>query len=441
MTRREFIHSVTAAGGLGLALRASGNDAENAFQPPRRFLLSNQGCGRATGYAEAPKIITLGNRTHVAWLDSPSEGFRARVRTSGDWSDTFTLGEAHDNHGGPAITADSKGFLHAVYGPHHDPFRYRRSKRPNDASDWEPEVEFGERCTYPTLICGPEDTLYLTCRRSFSDKPWRVELWIKEPERLWSGATPIAQARYPGYAHFQESLAWGLDHGTLHYACRFHEKTDSEAYGRIQTVGYMRSDDFGETWHRADGTRIESPATAETLDVLASGGVNVGRALRAGAMAVDARGTPHLVYSIQEEDRGHSYIASPTRNGEWSRVELNRSLPEKWADWDLIMAGGLTFNQDGHLFIAATLQDPKRDEKSWGHPSSEVVELAGPSTEEGFSFRHLSKADFQRAHWLPNIERPIGHNRVPKRPGIIYTAGPPGENNSELLSNEVYWVG
>src|SRR3954471_14400715 len=90
----------------------------------RGFLLSSSGSGRATGYAEASKIVTLGDRTHVAWLDATREGFRVRIRTldqkTGTWSATATVGEAQDNHGGPGLTADSKGFLHLIYGPHHE---------------------------------------------------------------------------------------------------------------------------------------------------------------------------------------------------------------------------------------------------------------------------------------------------------------------------------
>ena len=96
-----------------------------------------------------------------------------RVRTldrrTGDWSPTATVGEAYDNHGGPALTIDSSGFLHIVYYPHHHAMRYRKSKRPNDASEWGEEVLIGEGLTYPTFVCGQDDTLYLSGRRRFRD--------------------------------------------------------------------------------------------------------------------------------------------------------------------------------------------------------------------------------------------------------------------------------
>lgn len=442
MKRRAFLQTV-AAGSVSAAgfpcLTAS--DAVKADDEP--FLLSRQGCGRATGYAESNKIVTLDGRTHAVWLDSPPEGFRARIRTldrrRGAWSPTYTLGPAHDNHGGPALTVDSEGFLHVVYYPHHHAMRYRRSKRPNDASEWEDEIRFGERLTYPTLVCGPDDTLYLTARRSFSGRPWQVELWKRPPRGTWQRAGTILRSRYPGYAHFQESLAWGPDHRTLHLCCRFHEKTDRDAYGRLQTVGYLVSRDFGKSWQRRDGSTVSLPATAETAEVLASGGVDVGRVLRAGALAVDGSGRPHMIYAVEENGQAKTLVARPDGEGGWKRTVLNDFLPEDRSAWKLILPGGLTFDDQDNLIATAMLQRPDAEGASWGNPTNEVVQFRSPGAGQEFSFAMVSRPDPAVAHWLPNIERATGHNAVPSRPGILYTAGSPGEKNTELLSNKVFF--
>ena len=57
--------------------------------------------------------------------------------------------------------------------------------RPGDATEWEDEVHFGERLTYPTLVCGADNTLGLSARRSFADRPWEVELWERPPGARW----------------------------------------------------------------------------------------------------------------------------------------------------------------------------------------------------------------------------------------------------------------
>lgn len=444
MKRRRFLQAVTAGSIAALVCPSTHlKAAETSIGPETPLQLSDQGCGRATGYAEANKIVTVGDKTHVAWLDSPPEGFRVRIKTldrsAGQWSPTYTVGEAYDNHGGPALTVDSRGFLHVAYYPHHHPFRYRKSKRPNDASEWEDEVQFGARCTYPTLVCGADDTLYFTCRRSFSDKPWQVELWTKRPDGDWQGPTPIVRSRHKGYAHFQESLSWSPDGRSLHFCCRFHEKSDRGAYGRLQTVAYMVSHDSGHSWQRSDGSPIKTPATAEDLDVLARGGVDHERILRAGAMAVDRSGKPHVVFSVRESGQERAMLAVPDSAGQWHRTDLSKTLSEQWKSWDLGFAGGVTFVPGGKMAIAATIQKAKAGEETWGHGSNEVVQFISTDGGKTFSFELVSKPDASVSHWLPNIERATGHNTVPDRPSIIYTAGSAGKKNTDLLSNGVYW--
>mgnify|MGYP004240982553 CR=1 FL=1 len=64
------------------------------------FLLSSNGCGRATAYAATNKIVTAGSKTHASWLDSEGGRFWVRIRTYDHttklWSPTYTIGEAYD---------------------------------------------------------------------------------------------------------------------------------------------------------------------------------------------------------------------------------------------------------------------------------------------------------------------------------------------------------
>jgi len=433
-----FAAVAVAAGGR---LKA-GAPAEQAAA--RGFLLSAEGCGRASGYAEANKIVTWRGRTHAAWLDSPPEGFRVRIRSldrrTGRWSPVCTVGEAHDNHGGPALAVDSRGYLHVAYFPHHHPMRYRRSRRPNDASAWTPAERFGKRCTYPTLLVGPDDSLYLSCRES-TQRRWAVNLYVRRPSGPWRLAGAVLQSRFPGYAHFQEALAWGPDHKTLHLSCRIYEGPG----GRHQTVGYLVSRDAGRSWRRADGRAVAMPATSDTVDVIDSLGAAApragGQSLRCGAVAVDPAGVPHVLYSRADESGGDLLLARPDGQGKWRRRSIGRQSASLWPGWLLKMPGGLTFDQDGRLHAVATLCRPGRDgkERLWGHPTNEVVwlELAGDGALLDAAL--LTARDHTTPRWLPNLERPTGFNLV-ARPGLIYTAGGAGRRNTDLLSNKVYWL-
>ena len=400
-------------------------------------LLSEHGCGRATAYADANKIITLQDKTHVAWLDSIAEGFRVRTRTldrkTNQWSPTYTVGEAYDNHGGPALTVDSLGYLHIVYYPHHHPFRYRRSVRPNDASEWGDEIQLGERCTYPTMVCGSDDTLYLTGRENRGDQPWYVNLYIKPPNAPWGEPIPLFQDDKGGYVRFQQALLWGQDHRTLHLTLWIFDEN------RAYTVGYLRSPDSGRTWERADGAPVLLPATRETVTLIDT----KHRDLRFGSIAVDGESTPYVLYSTCPSFAlpSQAWVVWLDGAGKWCRRSLTDELPKEWKGWSLAMDGAIHIAPDGRIFIVLALMKPETvSEGNWGHKSAEIVGMQASDIRGKFSVGLLSKPDMTVPHWLPNLERPTGHNRVDV-PGVMYTAGVAGEGCDDILSNAVYWMG
>ncbi len=435
--RRTFLK----ASALATALSATGTRAWAV--PDGHMRLSQNGCGRATGYAEANKIVTVADKTHVAWLDSEDDGFRVRIRTldrsSGDWSETYTIDEAYDNHGGPALTVDSEGYLHIAYYPHHHPMRYRRSLRPNDASAWTDPVEVGARATYPTLVCGPDDTLYLTFRVSSKEEPWWVELYTKrQGETAWSGPTRILQADEGGYAHFMEALAWGKSGKTLHLATRMYGGDPPRGH----TVGYMKSDDGGATWTKRDGTPIALPATSHSIEVIAQERQGDGVGLRAGAIAIGPDDRPHVLYSTYDRIPMDTWIAAPDASGKWQRTSLRPLLTEPWTEWGVTMPGGLTFSENGRLYVTLALIRPDSlgDSHIWGHPSCEIAVFESADYGKTFEFRVITDPEPAKPRWLPSLERPTGHNRVLDSPGLIYTDGGRGENNRQILANDVYWT-
>lgn len=436
LNRRQFLKSTAALTLLGAPRTIQAQTAEHT-------LLSERGCGRATGYAEANKIVTLGDKTHAAWLDSDPDGFRVRVRTldrkTGTWSETVTIDEAYDNHGGPALTADSEGYLHIAYYPHHHPMRYRKSVRPNDASEWMPVVEVGSRATYPTLVCGPDDTLYLSFRESSNDEPWRVDLYTKpKGSDAWQGPTRILVADEGGYAHFMEAFAWDWNAGVLHLATRLYGGDPPRGH----TVGHMKSADQGKTWTKHDGTPIELPATSHSIDIVEQERDGSGVGLRAGSIAVGPEGRPYILCATYDKLPLEAWVASPDKQNQWQRTRLRDFLPAEYAEWGASTPGGITYSENGTLYVAAQIAQPPgiKDTTIWGNPSTEIVLFESNDAGQTFAARIVTTPDATRPRWLPSMERHAGHHRVQGAPGLMYTDGGRGENNRELLANNVYWT-
>lgn len=141
--------------------------------------------------------------------------------------------------------------------------------------------------------------------------------------------------------------------------------------------------------------------------------------------------------ALAEQGGGTLLLARPAGDGTWQRTDLRKFLPAEWSAWRLKAPGGATFTRGGTLVVVGQVQRPGDDEPSWGHPTNEVVRFASRDGGKTFSFAVVSRPDAAESHWLPNLERSTGHNDVPERPGVIYTAGGPGEKNTELLSNRV----
>ena len=295
-------------------------------------VLSENGCGRATAYSEFNKIVTVGDRTHVSWLDSAGGKFVVKIRTldraAGKWSQAFTVGAAYDNHGGPSLTCDSSGYLHIVYYPHHHPFRYRRSVRPNDASEWGEEIQFGKKCTYSSLICTADDTLVLACRET-ATKQWKLNIYEKPAGGSWRGPRTVFHGNAPSnYTRWQGAMVLGADGRTIHMSFMAFER----AMGDIgYAIGYLRSPDGGKTWERGDGRIIDLPATPDTIEIVdgaakPAGGVN----FRPGNIALDGDGVPWVIYSRLDREPFDAWIAHRTAAGKWEKISLLPVIERRW---------------------------------------------------------------------------------------------------------------
>ncbi len=405
--------------------------------------LSENGSGRATAYSETNKIVTIGSKTHVAWLDSEGDTFWVRIRTYSHgkkaWSPAYTIGEAYDNHGGPALTADRDGFLHVVYYPHHHPFRYRKSVKPNDASKWTKEIQFGKRCTYPAMLCGPDDTLYLFCRES-TGKQWLLNFYTKSADEAWQGPRTLFHGNAAsGYTRWQASPAWGSDNKTIHLGFMTYETVEGVRKG--YAVNYMKSPDRGKTWETLGGSTIDLPATPSTVDhIVSATSTQSPLDMRPGSIAVDGEGKPWMIYSRLDKKPFEAWLATPRENGNWEKISLLPEIKKHWPNRSVQTPGSIVFDKKGTMYVAVTtvFSDSGYTNSFWGDPSDEIVLLISNDQGQSFDTYLLSKEDLDVPNWLPNLQRPTRVEAIGV-PYLIYTHGHRGENNKQIMSNEVYW--
>ena len=454
---------------LPLAGPATADDAPKVH----RDLISSIGSERATS-GNGNKIVTADGQTHIVWQDATEEGYFARVRTlnreTGNWSPTRTLLRGRDNHSRPNMTIDSQGYLHVVMGGHQR-LQWLKSKRPNDITEWTKPVSLDPKRnnTYPVIVCGPDDTLYLTARH---DTGWAgMDFYVKRPTEKWQHRGLLVRKKVgytPGtYAAYHNGLAWGPDHKTLHMSTIFfmsqaRKRVGRELEGLHQAVGYMRSEDFGKTWTKADGSPIELPATTESIDLIDEGIRDADATdkpkpgIRHCGIAVDSQNRPHVVYVRHTPEAGRIFLVTPDDNGGWERRPLQEAIQRRWPGLAAI-DGDMSISRDDVLCLMLTLAPLKHPKANWspgiyGRPSfwlrdyPNIQQLVWLESRDGgrtFNSRDIVTHDPDRGTLLPTLESPTGFNGVAtgQLPPLLYFEGlsryrKPGE----IIQNNVYFL-
>ena len=420
-------------------------------------IISQIGSERATSGA-GNKIITHDGRTHVVWQDVTSEGYFNRVCTfdhdTGAWSRPLTFNKGRDNHARPIITVDHQGYLQAVMSGHNSPVTYRRSVRPNDAGEWTEGQPAGSG-TYPVVVCGLDDTLYLTLR---SPNRWDgVDFYSKSRDGAWEARGKLVKRRedYTGYGAFQTGMAIGAD-GVIHLVIDFYEGTGiRDQRGLHQAVCYMCSRDGGETWEKADGTRIKLPARPEQLDILVRSEEDERHepmprpeVLSQGCIVVSSQ-EPHILYISHLDKPGEIVHAWPDEKGIWQRESIDAGFPDHRPTG---CRGAFSMDEAGTLYALLELQPlgkgwnngkPTRG-LNWETEDKRLIWLILQEGDRDWKTQLALPQDaiFNEA----NLERPTGANTISAGlyPPFVFFDGEsryPDKETDEVINNRVFFCG
>ncbi len=399
---------VTAIAFALLSACACAQEGDLPVTVERIVMLSQHGSTRASLYDMSNKILTVGERTHITWLDALADTMVVTYdHATGEISAPVLIGSGVDNHAGPAMCADSRGYLYVVFGPHHGPFQFARSARPNDASGWEALPEFGYKCTYPSLVCDAHDTLHIAYRGG--DVPCRVMYQRRPAGGEWTKPRELVSAAVPdGYTQFGNALTVAPD-GSLHLV--FHVYDMHPAAGKA--AGHMVSRDGGDTWTLMDGTELSLPVTPRTPGAMIE--LGEGLDLRAGNVVCDEQSRPYFPVVHSEEDT--DLVLWRWWEG-WEGISLRpfveaaAGFPPRFSQPNVATIAG------GRLYIAAGVGE----RGNWVDPSKEIYLLVSDDLGDSFAVQRVSEPDPTLPNWGPSLERPVGHNAI-DRLFLLWTHG------------------
>jgi len=386
-------------------------------------LLSADGSTRATRYANANKIVTFDATTHVAWLDSGSRTMIAtRDRTTGNWSRPVHLGSGVDNHGGPALTCDSQGHLHLLFGPHAESqFRHFRSAKPNDTSQWIKLERFGSYPTYPSLVCDHDDTLHIVYRGGPQPRhPFQLLYQRKPKGGGWSDPIALATclSNWNDYTAYHASLSIARDN-SLHLAY------DIYYNGSALVAGHLMSDDAGSSWRLADGRELDLPVSPSTDVFFATSD----QPLKVKNIVCDSKNRPWFCLATAESSCGlmiHHHDGKQWRSFDpASRLDRPEMKPNGGI-------GTITMDTRDRLYLAGLRGSSVR-----GGVRGEVVLLCSDDRGERFRSLPLFPPDSTLPHAGVTLERPTGHNGV-DTPLVLFSTGEKGASNQD--NNEKHLV-
>jgi hypothetical protein len=375
------------------------------------ILLDSLCTDKASGYSMQTKIVCCEidgvRKTHFAYCRIESNKKFIPWQTKSVWVATFDhqknmiesrtfLGNIFDNHGTPCLTVDSEGYLHIVYGPHHHPFIYQKSKLPNNSTEWqEKEIisfEFGlinesnpywkskefiekkgkSEWTYPIIKIDREKNIHVAGSLGHS------AAYVRKVKGVWQHPQLIYKAKRDLCRY---SVMMNIDlNGKIYILVPDVDiETNSKKYYQFDAEYYLfRSQDAGETF--------------SNLGLAISGHYQ-----GSGNLATDGTGNVHFL-CFERSFENHRWLCHLWFDGvEWHKKNLN--LPERY-----IWSSSLNINRNGNIQILAAAN---RSDYHWRDASNEIYLFSGMLIGKNkYTFKN-NKIVSKRAEtnaWLPNLE-------------------------------------
>ena len=345
---------------LGWAILAEGK----AVAADVEYFTDN-GLDNAVASIQHPSAMQFNGKTYIAYqgphedpyvcvYDHAKQIWQGPVRAGVSWlglTPDPTDRKEIDNHGKPALTVDSKGYVHVVFGGHGglpnlgenlygSPGSGRQihavTKNSEDISSWEVLDNVDPFGTYDQILKMANGDIYLFYRHGAHRSDWVYQKSVDDGRTF---APPVSVLQHKPqhndpnthdawYAWFSEGNGDTITVQYIYHPCLIenHNKQRVNVY-------YMKMNCQDGTWANAAGTALTLPVTKEAADRLTlvhnSGTTKVNH----GICRTDETGAPHMFFRHSD-----------------GLVRYTRWLGTAWQEPTAVSGPG-TGSQDGDMLV------------------------------------------------------------------------------------------
>lgn len=356
---------------IGLAAGASAADTAE-MQSAEGVRLVPIGPGYAGSHINATSfnrynLASAGDWQFAAYYNDQEKATIARRRLGrSEWqlhATSFTANNIADVHDVISIAVDGRGFLHMSWGMHNDKFHYARSREPvtSDAP-----IVFGpdslmtgeeDRVCYPEFFHLPDGCLLYMFREGASGSGDTYLSRYDPAEAAWKPVhsrdgkhSPFIQGRgsKPDSNAYPNNLVMD-SRRRLHLVWTWRYNSDSPAgqqgYQTNHDLAYARSDDFGRSWSRGDGSPYLLPMQEARPGGDPASGIEVAVEIPEGSslinttsLAVDRDDRPVIASywapGASSGDHRRQYMLAWHDGRQWRTSQISRRGTEYDADGD-----------------------------------------------------------------------------------------------------------
>ncbi|MCK5738590.1 BNR-4 repeat-containing protein [bacterium] len=388
LTFTTILNITTAVTGEPILIDSLGNDKGSAYSMQQRIVSCETNAIRKTHFAYS-RVEPGQNFAHwksmgvwVATYNHQTKAIESRTK----------VGPIFDNHGTPCLTADAKGYLHIVFGPHHNPFFYRKSKYPNNSTEWESieavSFEYGRlpnmasvfdettmhhgEWTYPIIQVDSSGVIHV------GGSLLNAAGYVRKINGRWEQPRKLFTAER---AYCRYNLMMTVAGRNVYLLMPDLDISKPDSNRQIQSKGtyyFARSTDGGDSF--------EDPRSVFSGTIQGNGNC-----------AVSPDGTLAFL-SMERNFNQHRWQYLHLWDGQyWQQQRL--TIPDRYI-WD----SSLTFAPDGRLLIFSAANPSLAHWRDSGNTLSLFVGTLDAQGKYQFDIQEIVPAQADKNVWLPTLE-------------------------------------